>query len=325
MTSGKVSNTSTVQGPGCSSGGRKRGRDSQTMSMSSGAISKKFKSAGSSLDSKTEEQEGMTEKEDAETQMTDYALEMSASTHGTRLHTVGVLLRDDKVSYWYIDASGVVRTSPESTLSLIFDFEKVAAIHVALSCCDIERLGMFPADVICPPADARGPVAFPPASLTGCTLDLTGSEDKTPFKVTLGKHLVNEYTLFGRRTMVYLARLTSIDTGGRVLAVKISQQVETRTSEVDLVELARDRGIREHLPEMLKAKDLWRLSQGIRKNFVFDESQKWEDRILRCIVLPYYIPLCERLRENPDSIKTMATQMLTCEFNIFLLTLGSGC
>lgn len=143
--------------------------------------------------------------------------------------------------------------------------------------------------------------------------------------MTLGKHLFNECTLYGRRTMVYLAGSTSHDTEGRALAVKISQQVETRKSEAVLIEHARKCGVKDHLVEIVKAKDLFRLSEGIRKNFVFDESQKWEDRILRCLLLPYYLPLCERLRENPDSIKAMATQMLKCEFGLSGLASNSGC
>lgn len=125
--------------------------------------------------------------------------------------------------------------------------------------------------------------------------------------------MFNQYSLFGRRTTIYGAASTSADTGGRALVVKLSQQVRTRTSEVELIQEARKCHAGDHLPEIVKAKDLWNLSDGIRKLFVFDKSQEWEDRVLRCILLPFYLPLRERLRENPDSIKTMAIQMLTCE------------
>ena len=311
-----VSKRPTVQGSNSSYGGKKRPLESQDVSVPvSGASSnKKY------LDSETWSQQRNIETQEAEAQMAAYALEMAASTRGTRLHTIGVFLRDDKVSYWYVGASGMVRTSPESTLSIIFDFEKVMAIHVALSYCGPEQLGAFPPHIICPPANEPFPDSFPPESLAGYTIDLADEHDQEkPYTVTLGKHMFNQHSLFGRRTTVYRAASTSVDTGGRVLVVKLSQQVRTRTSEVELIQHAHDRGAGKHLPEILKAKDLWYLSDGTRKHFVFDESQEWEDRVLRCILLPFYLPLRERLRENPDSIKTMVMQMLTCECICLLL------
>lgn len=166
----------------------------------------------------------------------------------------------------------------------------------------------------CPPPNELCPDSFPPDSLASHTIDLFGGKDQQkPYTVTLCKHLFHQYSLFGRRATVYRAASTSVDPGGRVLAVKLSQHVCTRTSETELTQRAHDRGAVEHLQEIVKAKDLWYLSDGIRKQFILDESQKWKDRVLRCIVVPFYLPLHEQLRENPDSIKTMVKQMLTCE------------
>ena len=304
-----VSKRPTVQGSNSSYGGKKRPLESQDVSVPvSGASSnKKY------LDSETWSQQRNIETQEAEAQMAAYALEMAASTRGTRLHTIGVFLRDDKVSYWYVDASGVVRTSPESTLSIIFDFEKVMAIHIALSYSGPEQLGAFPRSIICPPENKPYPAPFPPHSLTGYTIDLSGEEDKEPYKVTLGNHVFSQYALIGRRTTIYLASSTSVDTGGRALVVKLSQQVVTRTSEVELIKHAIDCGVKDHLPEIVKAKDLWKLSKGIRQAFGLNEED-WEDRVLRCLLLPHYLPVHDRLRENPDSIKIMATQMLKCAY-----------
>lgn len=183
VSSGEASNAPAVQESESRSRGLKRRSESLTVSTSSEEVNnKKFKYEyeGSSLDCEIQEQADMIETQEAKAQMEAYARNLSASTRGTHLHTVGMLLCDDKVSYWYIDASGVVRTSPESTLSIIFDFEKVAAIHVALSCCGTERLGLFPVNVLCPPTNAPNPELGSPASLAGFTIDLTGSEDKTP-------------------------------------------------------------------------------------------------------------------------------------------------
>lgn len=244
--------------------------------------------------------------------MASYALEMSGSTLGSRLHSLSIFLRDDKVTFWYADASGVVRTPRPGTpvISLIDDFEKVAAIFIALSYCSAEALGAFPEAIIRPPQEY--PASFPPTSLTGYTINL--SESNVPCEVILEKFVFSQYVIFGRRTTVYQASSRATALSGRALVVKISLQFIDRQSEVELVEKARKCGVR-YLPEILKAKDMWKLSDGIRQYFLFEGTAlKWDDRVLRCIVLPYYIPLSVQLLRKPDSIKTMARQMLRCEF-----------
>jgi hypothetical protein len=93
---------------------------------------------------------------DAMTQFGSYALGMLGSTGGARLHTLGVLLRDDLVSLWYFDASGIVRTSKykgkeTERLSLIDHFERVAAIFIALAYCNEEQFGAIPGTILTRP------------------------------------------------------------------------------------------------------------------------------------------------------------------------------
>ncbi|KAI0691941.1 hypothetical protein BC835DRAFT_1359181 [Cytidiella melzeri] len=179
---------------------------------------------------------------------------MLGSTRGTRMHNIGVIFRDELISLWYFDASGIVRTCPDAgvnreKLSLITDFERVAAIFVALAYCDAEQFGAIPAHVITPPTTKPHPSAFPIRSLKEHTIDLSTDEDKeknVPFIVTLGKHVYSQYALVGRRTTIYEGT-TSAAGGGRVI-VKVSQQYIKRTSEYDIVEHARKLGI-EHVPE----------------------------------------------------------------------------
>lgn len=305
MMSDVVSKQSTVQGFRSEHGGKKRPLESEDVSMSAGSSNKNH------LDPETWHQQRRIKTQKAEAQIAAYALELVESTPATRLHTIGVFLCDDKVSYWYIDSSGVVRTSPESTLSIIFDFEKVVAIHLALSYCGPEQLGAFPPSIICPPVSNPFPGSLPSHSLTGFTIDLSGEKDQMLYKVTLGKQMVSQYALIGRRTTVYHASSTSDDTGGRALVVKLSQHICMRTSEVELLEHAYQCGVKAHLPEIVKAKDLWWLSKGIRRSFNLNQDD-WENRVLRCLLLPYYLPIHDRLRENPDCIKIMAKQMLKC-------------
>ena len=90
-------------------------------------------------------------------------------------------MRDDKVTFWFLDASGATRTTSSQTLSIINDFEKVAAIFIALSFCSPEQLGAFPASVILPPANSPYPASFPPMTLKGYAIDLADETDTNPF------------------------------------------------------------------------------------------------------------------------------------------------
>lgn len=210
---------STIPGSRSDMRGKKRPLESNDLTRSGDSSNKK------PLDSETWRQRTKIELQEDEAKMEEYALTKVASTRGTCVHSLGILVRDDKVSYWYFDASGIVRTSPESTLSIIFDLEKVAAINVAIAHGGPVHFGMFPPSILCPPAHRLYPVSIPVHGLTGYTIDLSGTEDQgVPYKVTLGNHVYSQNGYIGRRTTVYLASSTSGDTGGRALVVKISQQ-----------------------------------------------------------------------------------------------------
>ncbi|KAI0692609.1 hypothetical protein BC835DRAFT_45077 [Cytidiella melzeri] len=294
--------------------GSKRSRGSEA--LVSARPAKKTKGATQSGGSSDRPSRRSSTTTDAEIQLGGYALEMLGSTRGTRMHNIGVIFRDELISLWYFDASGIVRTCPDAgvnreKLSLITNFEQVAAIFVALAYCDAEQFGAIPAHVITPPTTKPHPSAFPIRCLKEHTIDLSTDEDKeknVPFIVTLGKHIYSQYALVGRRTTIYEGT-TSAAGGGRVI-VKVSQQYVKRTSEFDLVEHARKLGI-EHVPEFLKSKDLWYLSSGIRKLFATAPDPD-NDRVLRCLVMDRYTPLSEKLVQAPDSLMEMAKQLITC-------------
>ncbi|KAI0085841.1 hypothetical protein BDY19DRAFT_1018841 [Irpex rosettiformis] len=222
-------------------------------------------------------------------QIHSYAVEMLILTGGTRMHCVSVSLRDDLVSLWYFDSAGIVRTCSNESgerLSLIDNFERVAAIFVALAYCTPEQFGAFPTHLIQPPADSPFPKSFPLGSLAGCTID---------------------DALFGRRTTVYKGKVGQCPGHGRVVAVKLAQQIPTRKPEVCMITLAQSHGV-EHLPEILKWADIRKLSDGIRSKF----GVEYDDRILRVIVTPCYVPLCVQLAKDPNSLITMVKQVINC-------------
>jgi hypothetical protein len=248
---------------------------------------------------------------DAMTQLGSYALEMLGSTGGTRLHTLGVLLRDDLVSLWYFDASGVVRTSKDKgketeRLSLIDHFERVAAIFIALAYCNEEQFGAIPETILTRPPNYM----FPASNLTGHTVrfpSLEENSDNHPYVVTLGDHIYTQYALVGRRTTVYHG--TANQGTHKKVVVKMSQQYSTRASEAELIKIAQEKGA-DHIPDVLQCGDLWRMSNSDSIRQAFGTS--YDDRIYRCIVMPYYTPLAQKLAQDPDSLKTMARQLIFC-------------
>jgi hypothetical protein len=250
----------------------------------------------------------------AKIQLGTYALEMLSSTKGTRLYTFGVMIRNDLVSLWYFDSSGVVRTGDKDgksieRLSLINDFEYVAAILIALAYCNEERFGVMPKSVLSPPQN----YVFPPSSLTGFTIDIPTDNDKEDNNtsrqhVTLGGHLYTQYALIGRRTVVYEG--TTPASAHKKVVIKMSQQYCNRKSEVVFIEAAREKGI-DHVPAILSSKDLWRMSDEGTIRAAFGKHD-YEDRVLRCIIMPSYTPLVEQLAQDPDSLKVMVIQLIKC-------------
>ncbi|THG96928.1 hypothetical protein EW026_g4994, partial [Hermanssonia centrifuga] len=101
---------------------------------------------------------------DAIVQAGGYALEVASCTYGTRLFCLGTVMEDDKLSLWYYDAVGIVRT--QETISIIHDFETFAAVQVGFACCEPSQWGALP-PIIKPPPSAAYPESFPPQSLRG--------------------------------------------------------------------------------------------------------------------------------------------------------------
>ncbi|KAI0692608.1 hypothetical protein BC835DRAFT_1520876 [Cytidiella melzeri] len=67
----------------------------------------------------------------------------------------------------------------------------------------------------------------------------------------------------------------------------------------------------DHVPELAKLKDLWHLSSDIRS--LFDAAPHPDkDRVPRCLLMNHSTPLSEKLVQAPNSLITMAKQVITC-------------
>ncbi|THH01962.1 hypothetical protein EW026_g802, partial [Hermanssonia centrifuga] len=243
---------------------------------------------------------------DGKVQAGGYALEVAACTYGTRLFCLGEVIEDDKVSLWYYDAAGIVRT--RETISIIHDFEKYAAVVVAFGCCDPFQFGALPS-VIRPPLSSPYPENFPPRTLKGYSLEMTMPETNEQVILTLQDHIFTQYSLVGRRTFLYAIKANSKPLKKPLIA-KFSYQVTARRAEQELVEIARKAGV-EHLPEVHLWGDLWDMSEGVRAAFHI-KSEDYEDRVLRGLVYSKYLPLRELFSESCDLLPDMIDQMVDC-------------
>ncbi len=246
---------------------------------------------------------------DATVQAGGYALEVASCTYGTRLFCLGTVMEDDKISLWYYDAVGIVRT--QETLSIIHDFETFAAVHIGYACCEPSQWGALP-PVIRPPPSPAYPETFPPQSLRGYTFDTSVQSTGEKVKITLEDPIFSQYSLVGRRTFLYAIK-TKSKTLKKPLIAKFSYQVTTRRPEQDFVKIAREAGAG-HLPEVHMWEDLWKMSDSVRAAF-HEKSDEYEDRVLRALVYTQYFPLKELFSNSGDLIPDMVNQMLDCEFN----------
>lgn len=250
-----------------------------------------------------------------------YALEIMSCTHGTRVHCFACVIRDDRLYFWYYDASGVVCT--EQCLSLIYDFEKAMAIIIAMARCTPDQVGILPCTILKPPT--YHPDVYPPPDLRGYTLRMTYPGLPQKVTVTLQEPLFTQYTLTGRRTFLYGAT-TSPVISTREVVIKFSYQVKKRPREHDLVDHARNAGVG-HLPEVLMWCDLWDLSHGVRgrisgkPNPRSKKEPTYEERTLRAIVYVRYGDIRSLFAKRCDLIPVMVNQMIDCKSRRILLRL----
>lgn len=204
------------------------------------------------------------------------------------------------------------------------DFETAAAVLIAIANCSPERFGALPTNAI-KPADPY-PSAFPPRNLCNNSFILRAAEGRKRIKIALRLPLNIQYTLTGRRSFVYTARIASKSklTGSEDgnLIVKFSYQVSTRTAEDELVAAAHECGV-DHLPKIHGWQDLWELKAGASHKRPdtdpgSDDSKfaelGGESRILRAIVYTQYYSIRHLFTAHVELIPIMVDQMIDCKF-----------
>ncbi|CAL1697010.1 unnamed protein product [Somion occarium] len=244
-----------------------------------------------------------------EDHMARYALEMLSCTRGTRLFFFQCLVVGDIVEFWYCDASGFVRSYQ---ISWVREFDKFAAILVAIACCDYAHFGL---DIpnLSPPAPDLNP-SIPPMSLTGYSTTMRHPTLDIDVKVTLGSEVFTQYSLVGRHTCVYDVT-TEPPVSPDPLVIKMSLQSVCRTPEQELLALADGFPVSEHLPKAFMWTDRateWRLAHGVRGLMFLqnDEDETYEERCQRHIVFKKYKPIESVI--SSSNMDHVFNQLLDC-------------
>lgn len=249
-----------------------------------------------------------------------YALELLSCTYGTRMFCHSTILEDDLLVFVYSDACGMIYT--KQRLSLIEDFEKAAAIIVALTRCTPEHFGAFPISVLRPSKPSLE--LFPPSNLSGNILRVKHPITKKQIRVTLKDSLYAQYVLSGRRTFAYTMK-ASPQLSKEGLMVKFSYQVNTLRPEYELISIAREAGVR-HLPDTHMWADLWKMSDGARRIFYGGGERKagYENRTLRMIVSTEYGSIQMLFSERCELMPVMVDQMVKCEHVFYRLQVDAN-
>ncbi|KAI0791838.1 hypothetical protein C8Q75DRAFT_56932 [Abortiporus biennis] len=239
-----------------------------------------------------------------------YALELLSSTNGIRSHCICILADGEEVQFCYYDASGIIRSY---AFDWIQNFEHFAAIIVAFGCLDLAGWGVgnIP-NVTAPPFPTP---SFIPQSLEGYKITMGHTKYKD-VEVTLGKPIFSQRNLVGRRTLVYnITTKPTISDGDLVL--KMSWQVCTRSSEADILNQAKDKGV-EHIPELhmwTESNNEYRISQGVRgmlfpDNKLPNGEEIYEDKSQRFMVFTKYEAIT--LVISPSNMNYIFMQLINC-------------
>ncbi|KAG9111914.1 hypothetical protein FRC07_008002 [Ceratobasidium sp. 392] len=237
---------------------------------------------------------GVSQRSATETdlQLSRYLLEMRAA-QPTRAAGYGIQFMRDQASFWYSDADSTIASAPVPINSPGF----IGAI-MSMARATGEGLGYTP-DFL----DAAGGLS---TQAVGAQLVLDGT---TYIIVRVVSHA---RAMHGRCTCA----LEGKNPSGEHYAIKLSWQVTTRVSEVEMINLAHERDV-SNIVEVIYSTDLRILSHGRRSRLPPDVQRtvQLEDRCLRVLVLPLYMPLYKV--QQPDHFLKACISLLNAIHELY--------
>ncbi|KAF8694535.1 hypothetical protein RHS03_08174, partial [Rhizoctonia solani] len=232
------------------------------------SASQSFTDPGLSLAELPDEHPIKIEMNESDIQLGRYMLEMR-SAQPSRAAGYGLQFMKDQVSIWYSDADSTITSAP-----IPLDSPSFVWTIMHLACASAEEIGYLPYFL----DDANRTTT----EIVGSRLVILDVIYHITEVISLAR------AVHGRCTCV----LGVLDPSGVELAIKLSWQVATRVSEVNMLQVAHSRNV-QGLVDIIASTDLRKLSQGRRSRLppAIQRALQIEDRVLRVIVLPLCIPL----------------------------------
>ncbi|KAF8747711.1 hypothetical protein RHS01_11298 [Rhizoctonia solani] len=232
------------------------------------SASQSFTDPGLSLAELPDKHPIKIEMNESDIQLGRYMLEMR-SAQPSRAAGYGLQFMKDQVSIWYSDADSTITSAP-----IPLDSPSFVWTIMHLACASAEEIGYLPYFL----DDANRATT----EIVGLRLVILDVIYHITEVISLAR------AVHGRCTCV----LGVLDPSGVELAIKLSWQVATRVSEVNMLQVAHSRNV-QGLVDIIASTDLRKLSQGRRSRLppAIQRALQIEDRVLRVIVLPLCIPL----------------------------------
>ena len=237
-------------------------------------------------------------------------------SHGIRSFATGWLLNDTKMTLWYGDRMGVVMSKP---FDIFHEAHYLVLFLAAIFSSELKNLGISP--FVKSPSDQFN--GYEDSTLEFDEADTDhGTMDNLKFKISHVERLRTDYCAVGRGTTIIPIcaieqTLQAMDLGKNDLIAKLAWPSKTRTPEATFVKIIRRRLREERREDMLKhivdvKCSLTRTMEQMdlpRAFMDLDESSNFDERELRCIVMPRY----ERLEavNNVDEFKKIFIDVVT--------------
>lgn len=202
---------------------------------------------------------------------------------------------------------------------MLEDFEKTAAVIVALASCTRERFGVLPTSAI--NASVSDTSSFPPRNLANAVVHVQHPVSEEQVQLTLKDPIYTQYGLSGRRMFAYTATTSpQLSQGG--LMARFTYQVNSARPDHAWISIAREAGVG-HPPDVHMWRDLWKMSDGARRVFSEHQEASYEDRTLRMIVYSEYGSIKTLFSQRCELMPVMVDQMVNCEYLAVLSVFAS--
>ncbi|TCD68527.1 hypothetical protein EIP91_010583 [Steccherinum ochraceum] len=264
-----------------------------------------------------------------EAQAVKYVNELGS--HGIRAYSSGFLIEDYKMSLWYMDCDGAVKST---TFHIFEEAHYLVHFIAAVTTASLSQLGFFPM-LKTPPLDSPADHANLLANYNGFALPLANAQDldgvehqELEFSLdTTSRWIIPSFGVLGRATTV-VPLLASNDEAKAVCGsdttplIKISWQPSWRRGEDVIIravrmKLAQDNRAKAFLRNVVELKcSLSRSMEemGLPRATMFGVGSS--DRVCRMLVMREYLPLLQV--ESPEHFEVVFVDVVQAHHEVYI-------